>query len=454
MNEPHIITPNQNNTNPQPTPILGFTPENFTPSPPPTPKSNKKKIALIAIIIILLLSAAGAAWFFLLKDKDQTTPSPEPTATKAPEQTGSLFYVYKEGKKSTIRSVNLSDNKTEDLKTFNEANEVPKENSAVYNDRPEADMTNDLKRVAYIDENNIRQLELSNKQETTTLTATKQENSIGNEKTSSLTISPAPTLPGGPPGIFTVMFLDYSKDGNSIMYSTGQYEGYSTFLLDILTNKYVSLGDTFRYTSEVYPKDSYTATEANTELVKRSLSPGLAFKEDATPINFGVYSSDNTRIYGILCPLDKPNSGNSTYLATESETLKYQRDCGEKEPSTLFYVNAAGGKITNISEKVGLYGLSYYKDQLFVGNPDKQVEIYSALDNKLQKTVDVIATAKLDKTNVSSMLIENVQKPLAILYHKDGAKQKATIVDIAENKVLTTLDLADQSKLKLLGISS
>lgn len=419
---------------------------------PQTPKKSKKKLLLIILLALLLLGGSAAAYFKFFKKKPakQEQSTQQQAETEKAKKLTSFIYAYKEGKVTNVRRYTVADSTKKDVLKFNETVAVSTDGNYYSGLTPAADSTDDGKTLAYIEENNLNTYDVD---ANTSAKIIKKTGETGSADAGTLSIQFDPAITGsnsGPESITGLFGPQWSEDEEVIGFIGGRYEGATGHIINPDTKNFPTLGDTFIYVDEAPVKDKFVINSGMGELKSHGVLASRLLKPPL--LQSYVFSSDKNTIYGVLCALDLPNSGNSEYLesafsAQEKEDQKYRRDCGEITNKELVAVNLSDGKFSALADDQFAGSAALSGDNLYGAlntNGNFAVAVVNK-DTKAKTTIDVLTIAGVEKAKALGTTVQNTERPVAELAHKDGTKFYVTVIDLIDKAKLATLQVEQVS---------
>jgi hypothetical protein len=451
QNDESPLTPETQNNNPEGMPP----PEDQVPQV--KIHNSHKKLIIIALVVIVLLVGFGVGAYVLMSNKPKAAKSNTTTQTPKTVSKGSLVYATKSGKTSKVTVLDLDKSTASEEVTFAEKSAFdPSSGNKWEGQAPAADVTADGATLAYLKEDDLIVRTIKTDAEKVVIDGTAGSETVPMKTDPVLpdVSGPAPALLGQPV---------WSRDGKQIGFLVGHYEGSSMAVIDPATKKFLPLGDTFRYVSEVGVPDKFTLETANKALAETGIFGSYLVKEYAG-LQTSTITLDSKKLLTILCPLDEPSTGNSQYLTSDMSAAqlanhKALRDCGESEERTLISVNVADGTYAEVGK--GKFAFSMAVDASnYVYLPGvaassfniTRIGLSGGAASETLKTAELAALTAEDK--IDHVTAKNLGKtPVAEVYSTKAGKQSVTVVNLATKKVIATIALDADTAYSTLGLS-
>jgi hypothetical protein len=306
------------------------------------PKKNKKK--LIVLVILIAAMAGLVIWLLASKKPDAPSAKEQPTAQPAEQETAKkLIYAYKQGKTTTVRELDYEKGVAKDLFSFEELREITSSSEKFYAGlEPEVELSPDGKTIAYIAADGLWTRDSDGGNPVQIIKATGQYHQETGFTLYTFDPSFSPTISSGPKGSFIIFDPTWSLDGSTIGFTVGHYEGSTVEAINLGTKKYLSHGDTFRYAEFEALKNKFDIVAENKPFQDVGIFADYLLRPVYTAYS-ASYSKDKALVYGILCPIDKPSTGSSTYIPDYMDEFANSRDCSEPDPKTLISVSLKDG---------------------------------------------------------------------------------------------------------------
>ncbi len=439
-----------------------------------THKKPKKKILLILLILICLTALATAVYLFM-KPKQQTVQnqSQSEEQVKIVKSSGTLIYATRLNEVTSVQVKDLTKNQATEEFNFKEKKALDIDSlnaneawSAGGYYAPPIDLNDSGTEFVYINNNNLIIRNKKTKQQTTLIKNTSQTNS--NSEIQTITLNPAPPKVSGP-GLSVIANPVWSRDGKYIGLELGYYEGGAIQVINKSSKKYIGLGDTFRYISELgVPVSRFSLLNQNAQLASLGIF-GEYLVNEYNPLLSPAVTLDSKNLLAILCPLNLPNSGDATYdpsafSAKDQSEMKRIRDCGEKGDKILISINLTNGTYKEIAkgEFEHTYGVNSIalqsKDIIYVGgNKESSYKItkLSLANPKSTKLLDIKALGEISSSDkILGTIVKNVgTTPVLEIYFTRNNNQYVEIVNLSSEKLLTIIPLQAKMTYTTLGVN-
>ncbi len=418
---------------------------NIPTNPPKDTKSKKPLLITLALFLVLSIIA------YVLVNKKGAEPnnSGQNSTQQSEAKNPVLFYATKNGKTSKVFALDTTNGTTSEEVSFEETYEY-REYEGNYWDssKPDADLSPDGMELVYSADSNIVLRDINTDAEETIVKSTLKNPPTEVAPIEKVEPSPPETDGPGPSSLGDPV---WSRDGKEIGFRIGHYEGSSYAVINRSAKTYTNLGNTFRYVNEEGLPDRLTILEESKPLLGMGIFAELLVKEYAS-LTGPTITLDNKRLLAILCPKNLPDSGHyqyleSAYKGAELENLRRQRDCGEEGSLTLISIDPQTGSYQQTGE--GKFGhtvaVQENNDVIVSGSAAKDFDLLrihlSGGDSEAIKISDV-GEMKPGET-IKAVILKNAGKtPIAEIYFEIDGKRAVKIVDLSEEKVVATIDLA------------
>jgi hypothetical protein len=446
----------------QPAPVVTEQTNDAVPVGPPItdspkPKSSKKKLVIITVLALLLLGVSASAYFFVFKKDEPAKPAAstqtnqQTTTTETPKDPTRLIYAYREGKKTTVRELDTQTGTKKDIFSFDGVFDYAGNDTFSADYDSAVSMSPDQKNFLYIAATGINTREVGSGSVVTQIKISTEKNELGNL----LKFDPAFTEQAGPKGLFGASLPTWSADSSTIGFIGGHYEGQESVAFKLKDKAYITATDTFVYIDETKIGEKLEVVSKNKALVDVGIFADRVFKP-FYGIYSPVYGEGQKKVFAILCPENKPTTGDNQYIESAAADEVAQYDCAEPADSTVISASTTDGSYTKVGSGRFDNSLINFDDKtLYVaGKNSGKVFSVSVADKKVTE-IDLSATAKLDaKSKLMAVRVQNSLHPMAVIYSELNGKYTATVIDIRATKNLGSFSIDKVSSFSVLGYLS
>lgn len=402
-------------------------------------KPKSKKLLIVLLVLLALVGAGAAVWVLLIK-KDETavapgsnTSSSPDTVANAPEagadQMNSLIYAYKEGKKVTVRSIKLSDKSKTDLFSFNEEYDTNQISFSNGLSQPNVDLNSEGS-FAYIANDGLyigKNGSIAQKVKRTVVSADLTQASYEPE-------FEVPTPREGPGGPYVFFNPRWAPDNTSIAFATGYMEGGGIGKYTLATNKLSILGNTFTYITPSYDGKSPLKLSGSTDLLSLNYGEPYFFKLNGVIADF---LPEGKVAAAVLC---------------QSVEQEYDFSDCTKYPHKLASIDTGSGEVSVLGEGSFDTVTAVSADKWYVMSMSGGTKAISEFvpSTKAITTID-LSTALKDQGEILYARVIVGSPVLAEVYSKKSSGYTVSVINLADQQLLASFDIADSSAFKVLG---